>query len=220
MSSRPSSAYDKQPLQQALQSLAISAATNIAGVDFASITVRRKDQTLDTIATTDDLATDLDKYQYELHEGPCYDAVTDERFVVVNDLAAVDGRYPRFGPRAVEFGVRGQAGIQLEHNCERAGLNLYARKPDAFDQSTIHLAELFSNQAAVLLGYARQVGSLSEALQSRQDIGTAVGITMQRYDLPQDQAFGFLVRISNHRNIKLRDIAFQVIEGTFDPTAG
>jgi AmiR/NasT family two-component response regulator len=84
----------------------------------------------------------------------------------------------------------------------------------------MHMAERFSNQAAVLLGYARQIGSLGEALQSRQDIGTAVGITMQRFDIDRDQAFGFLVRISNDRNIKLRDIAQQVINGTFDLTSG
>jgi ANTAR domain/GAF domain len=220
MSAPPWSAYDKQPVQQALQSLATSAAANIAGVDFASVSVRRKDQTLDTVAATDPLAMKLDTMQYELGEGPCYAAVTDERFVVVNDLAAHDNPYPRFGPRAVELGVRAQTAIQLENSGEQAGLNLYARKPDAFDHSTMQFAELFSNQAGVLLGYARQVGSLGEALQSRQDIGTAVGITMQRYGVDRDEAFGFLVRISNDRNIRLREIAHQVIEGTFDPTAG
>jgi hypothetical protein len=189
-------------------------------VDFASISVRRKDQTLETVATTDPLAMKLDTLQYELGEGPCYAAVTDERFVVVNDLAAHESPYPRFGPRAVEHGIRAQTAIQLADNGERAGLNLYARKPQAFGHATMQMAELFSNQAGVLLGYARQVGSLGEALQSRQDIGTAVGITMQRYEIDRDQAFGFLVRISNDRNIKLRDIAHQIIDGTFDPTAG
>ncbi len=153
-------------------------------------------------------------------KAPAIAAVTDKRFVVVNDLAAADGPYPRFGPRAVEAGVRAQTAIQLAHNGEQAGLNLYARQPDAFDYSTMQLAELFSSQAAVLLGYARQVGSLGVALQSRQDIGTAVGITMQRYGVDRDHAFGFLVRLSQDRNIKLRDIAQQVIEGTCDPTAG
>src|SRR4051812_9816549 len=111
MSAQPSSAYDKQPVKQALGSLAASAASNITGVDFASVSVRRKDHTLDTVAATDPLALDLDKIQYELGEGACYAAVTDERFVVVNDLAAADCPFPRFGPRAVEFGVRAQTAI-------------------------------------------------------------------------------------------------------------
>src|SRR5215213_6798673 len=108
MSTRTSSVYEKQPLKQALESLAASAASNINGVDFASVSVRRKDKSLDTVAATDPLARDLDKLQYELGEGPCYAAVTDERFVVVNDLAAHDTPYPRFAPRALEFGVRAQ----------------------------------------------------------------------------------------------------------------
>jgi hypothetical protein len=220
MSAQPSSVYDKQPLLQALEALTASAANNISGVDFASVSVRRKDRSLDTVAATDPLALDLDKIQYELGEGPCYDAVTDERIVVVNDLAAHDTPYPRFAPRALEFGVRAQTAIQLAHNSEQAGLNLYARTPQAFDHTTMQMAELFSNQAALLLGYARQVGSLGEALQSRQDIGTAVGITMQRYGVDRDQAFRFLIRNSNDRNIKLRTIAAQIIDGTFDPAAG
>jgi hypothetical protein len=219
MSAQPSSVYDKQPLLQALEALAASAASNITGVDFASVSVRRKDRSLDTVAATDPLALDLDKIQYELGEGPCYDAVTDERIVVVNDLAAHDIPYPRFAPRALEFGVRAQTAIQLAHNSEQAGLNLYARTPQAFDHTTMHMAELFSNQAALLLGYARQVGSLGQAVQSRQDIGTAVGILMERYGLDRDHAFGLLVRISNDRNIKLRVIAEDVIAGSFDPTA-
>ena len=56
---------------------------------------------------------------YELREGPCYAAVTDERFIVVNDLAAPDNPYVRFGPRAVDLGVRAQTAIQLAHNGER-----------------------------------------------------------------------------------------------------
>ena len=43
MSAQPPSAYDKQPLKQALESLAASAASNITGVDFASVSVRRND---------------------------------------------------------------------------------------------------------------------------------------------------------------------------------
>ncbi len=84
------------------ESLATSAASNITGVDFASVSVRRKDQTLDTVAATDALAIRTRQAPVRAQEGPCYAAVTDERFIVVNDLAAHDSPYPRFGPRAVE----------------------------------------------------------------------------------------------------------------------
>jgi ANTAR domain/GAF domain len=194
-----------------------SAASNIPGTDFVSITERRRNEPLRTVAATDPLATQADTLQYELREGPCYAAVTSTRFVLVNDLAAtVD--FPRYGPQAVELGIGAQAAIQLQHNGDTAGLNLYARTSGAFDRSTVHIAELFATHAGALLGYVEQVEQLSEALHTRTDIGTAVGILMERYGIGEHQAFAFLARNSQNRNIKVRTLAQQVIKGTFDTT--
>jgi len=201
----------------ALGSLAASAEANIPGVDFASITVRDADDSLRTLAATDPLAEKMDALQYELREGPCYAAVTDERFVLINEMAAAHD-YPRYGPRAAEFGVGAQSAIQLVHNGERAGLNLYARRPGVFDRSTVQFAELFATQAAALLEYAVQVEQLGEALHTRTDIGTAVGIVMERYRIDRNRAFAFLVRASNNHNVKLRILAEQIIRGTFEST--
>jgi GAF domain-containing protein len=190
---------------------------NIPGVDFASITLQQVDKSLHTLAATDPLAETLDALQYELREGPCYAALTEERFVLVNDVTTTTD-FPRYGPRAAEHGVRAQAAVQLAHNGERAGLNLYSRSLQAFDRSTVQFAELFATQAAALLQYAVQVEQLGEALHSRTDIGTAVGIVMERYGIDRNRAFAFLVRHSNHRNLKLRELAQQVIDGTFTST--
>jgi GAF domain-containing protein len=195
----------------ALAGLAVSAVGNIPRVDFVSITVHGEGESLRTVAATDQLAEQLDALQYELREGPCYVAVTDERFVLVNNVGVAHD-FPRYGPRAAELGVRSQAAIQLSHNGERAGLNLYARKVDAFDRSTVELADLFATQAGDLLDYAEQVEQLSEALHTRTDIGTAVGIVMERDGLDRHQAFAFLVRNSNNRNVKVRLLAQQLIE--------
>jgi GAF domain-containing protein len=203
--------------EAALQSLAVSAATNIPGADFVSISLHREGEPMKTVAATDPLAEQTDELQYQLHEGPCYAAITDERFVLVNDLAAA-GEFPRYGPKAVDLGVGGQAAIQLLHNGERAGLNLYARRAGAFDRSTVQIAELFAAQAGALLGYAEQVEQLSEALHTRTDIGTAVGILMERYGIDRHRAFAFLARNSQTRNIKVRLLAQHVIDGTFQST--
>lgn len=202
---------------EALQGLATSAATNIPGVDFASITLHGADNTLQTVAATDPLAEQIDALQYELREGPCYSAVTDERFVLVNDVAT-SSDFQRYGPQAAELGVGSQAAMQLLHDRQRAGLNLYAQRADAFDRSTIQMAELFATQAASLLEYAEQVEQLSEALHTRTDIGTAVGIVMERYGIDRNRAFAFIVRNSNNQNLKLRVLAQQVIEGHLEVT--
>lgn len=214
MSAETASSHEPTAQEAALGSLAASAARNIPGVDFVSITVREGDSQLYTAAATDSLAEKADALQYELREGPCYAAVTDERFVMVNDMAAAV-EFPRYGPRVVDLGVRAQAAIQLVDGRRRAGLNLYARTAGNFDRATVQFAELFATQAGALLGYAEQVEQLSDGLHTRTDIGTAVGIVMERYGIDRHQAFAFLARNSQNENVKLRILAQRVIDGTF-----
>ncbi len=57
-----------------------------------------------------------------------------------------------------------------------------------------------------------ELGHLRTALESRERIGIAKGMLMARYGLNEDQAFAFLSRTSQDRNVKLRDVAGQVIE--------
>jgi hypothetical protein len=216
MSSQTLSSHVPSAPQEAFTSLVASAAENIPGVDFVSITFQEADQ-LYTVASTDPLAEQADAVQYELREGPCYAAINGERFVLVNDLAAAV-EFPRYAPRVVALGVGAQAAVQLVDGRRRAGLNLYARTAGNFDRSTVQVAELFATQAGALLGYAGQVEQLSVALHTRSDIGIAVGILMERYRIDRHGAFAFLTRNSQHRNIKVRILAQQVIDGTFEST--
>jgi hypothetical protein len=75
------SPYLPHPQAAALEALAASAAANIPGVDFASVTVRRADRSMYTVAATEPLASEVDLLQYELREGPCYADVTEQRFL-------------------------------------------------------------------------------------------------------------------------------------------
>jgi GAF domain-containing protein len=202
--------------EEALHTLVATAAKNIPGADFVSITTGTHDGPLSTVAATDPRAEMADELQYQLHEGPCYAAVTSQRFVLVNNLAGSPD-FPRYAPRAVELGIGAQAAIQLLDGHQRAGINLYALAAGAFDRSTIELAELFATQAAALLGYAVQVEQLSTALHTRTDIGMAMGILMERYQMDHSQSFAYLSRVSQARNIKVRLLAQSVIDGSFDP---
>jgi hypothetical protein len=214
MSAVTRSADEESATEAALGLIATSAAQSIPGVDFASITMHEADRTLHTAIATDSVAERADALQYELCEGPCYAAVTDERLVLVDDLST-DVRFPRYAARVVDLGMRAQAAIQLVRGRRRAGLNLYARTPGSLDDSSMQYAELFAAQAGAVLGYARQVEHLSEALASRTDIGTAIGILMERYRIDRDQAFALLSRTSQQSNIKVRVLAQRVIDGSF-----
>jgi GAF domain-containing protein len=182
-------------------------------VEYSSITMRHPDGTLDSYAMTDDLLVELDEKQFELQEGPCYDAATDQAFSVSGDLRA-DERYPRYGEAAAQAGVRSQAGIRLFENPKTIGsLNLYSRNVGAFQD--IHaLGKLFAHQAAVALAYSIEIQTLKEALATRTRIGQAVGVVMERYKVPEQQAFAFLTRLSQNRNVKLRVVADELISAT------
>ena len=165
-----------------------------------------------TAAASDPLVTKLDQVQYELSEGPCLDAMRHHTATPVADLRT-DNRWPRFGPRAVAAGVISQMGIEIfRQGSTVGGLNLYASRPNAFDDDTRHAAALFARHAGLALEKSLTITNLTEALQTRQIIGQAIGIVMQRYTLDEAQAFKHLVRISQTTNIKLRDVAQNVVD--------
>jgi hypothetical protein len=154
----------------------------------------------------------LDAAQYELREGPCYDAATDAVSVVSPHLAA-DERFPRYAAVAVKAGVRAQAGLRLFETprpTARGALNLYSRDVGSLADMTI-VGQLFTHQSAVALDYAREIENLQEAMKTRQLIGRAVGIAMERYGLNEERAFGFLARVSQSRNVKLRVVAEEIV---------
>ena len=129
--------------------------------------------------------------------------------MVADDLDDDDGqRWPEFAPRAVEAGYRGLMSTQLSVNSGvRAALNLYSAAPHAFDEEAQTLAGLFGIQASILLYGAETAAQLQRAVDSRDLIGQAKGILMERHRLSADQAFSVLVRASQQTNVKLRALA-------------
>jgi len=198
-------------LDETLLTLTRGAADAVPGADHASISLRRPDGTLETIAATDPLIDHLDARQYELQEGPCYAAVTADPLTISNDLAC-DPRWPSYGPIAAEAGVNAQMAVVVAGNgAGRTSLNLYAAHQ--FGRDCVELAELFASHAAVALDVVHTVGSLSRAVATRQVIGQATGVVMERYQIDSERAFAFLTRTSQQTNVKLRDVAAQIVDG-------
>lgn len=209
-SRRLSEALAPGDLDQTLDRITRAAVEVLPDVGFASITVKHSDGRLTTTAPTDPMILALDAAQYELQEGPCYEAATDTLHVVSPHLAT-DDRFARYGPVAVSAGIQAQAGIRLFDAPESNGaLNLYSERPGSFDDLEV-LGQLFVHHSAVALAYARQVGQLQEAVRTRQLIGQAVGVAMERFDLDDARAFAFLTRLSQDNNIKLRVIAERLL---------
>lgn len=210
-SRRLSEALAPGDLDATLESITRAAVEVVPDVAFASITVKHGDGRLSTSAPTDPLVLPLDAAQYRFQEGPCYEAATETVHVTSPHLAD-DGRFPRYGPVAVAAGIQAQAGIRLFDGRDSNGaLNLYSERPGSFEDLEM-LGQLFVHHSAVALAYARQVTQLQEAVRTRQLIGQAVGVTMERFGLDEARAFAFLTRLSQDSNIKLRVIAERLLD--------
>ena len=198
-------------LDTTLSRVTAAAVEVLPEVQYSSITIKHADGRLETVAPTAALLVDLDAAQYELQEGPCFEAAVDTVHITSSNLAA-DERFPAYAPVAVAAGIRAQAGIRLfETPAANGALNLYSKRVGSFQDLGV-LAELFAHQAAVALDYARQIDQLQEAVKSRGLIGQAVGLVMERFRLDEARAFAFLTRLSQDQNTKLRVIAERLVE--------
>jgi hypothetical protein len=129
--------------------------------------------------------------------------------VVAQDLAGPDGeRWPRFAPHAVDAGFRALMSTQLSvEGGLRAALDLYSATPKAFDANARTLAGLFGVQAALLLYGSQEATYLQRAVDSRDLIGRAKGIVMERFGVGDDAAFQMLIKSSQDTNMKLTAVA-------------
>ncbi|CAA9371761.1 MAG: hypothetical protein AVDCRST_MAG47-1303 [uncultured Nocardioidaceae bacterium] len=197
-------------LDQTLSRITAAAVEVLPDVSMSSISIQHSDGKLDTVAPTHDVLCEVDARQYELREGPCYEAAADAGNIVSTDVAN-DDRFPRYRAVAVEAGIRAQVGVRLFDSAKSQGaLNLYSDRVGAFEDLG-SLADLFREQSAMALAYAQEVQTLRDAVTTRQLIGQAVGIVMERYQLNDQRAFAFLARLSSTRNVKLRVVAEEVL---------
>lgn len=201
-----------QTLAETLQAITDAATHSVPGFDQVGISTLRKDGTAETQAATGELVGELDRIQYTLSEGPCVDSLRDNDVVMAPRLGD-DPRWPRFAKEAVSLGVQSQMAIKLYLDGEGTigGLNLYSTTSEDIDPEAEPAAELFAAHAAIALGNAKNRQQLNEALDSRRLIGQALGILMERYQMTEDRAFAFLVRASSHGNVKLRDVAEELV---------
>ena len=201
------------------------AVTTIEGCDFAGICMLEGNR-LETPVFTDPIVADLDGLQRETGEGPCLDALTHGLTFYASDLGE-DVRWPLLGPRAVDRGIRSVLGLPLPVNGQPGALNLYARYHDAFGVIDRGRGALLAAMAGLAITVAqthedeeRRAHNLQEALSTREVIGQAQGILMERDRISSEQAFDILRRASQHLNRKLREVAQGLVDTGERPDTG
>lgn len=132
---------------------------------------------------------------------------------------ANETRWPRFATEAVGLGVGAMMCFQLPVTGDNLGaLNMYASDPGAFGEEPESIGLVFASHAAIAISAAQQQEHLRSAVDSRDLIGQAKGVLMERYKLTGGDAFAVLVRASSHTNRKLVDIAEELSNTGVIPT--
>lgn len=225
------SLYAAQTVQDTLQRIVDLSVETIDGCSGAGISFVQGDEIV-TPVWTEPMVLKIDEMQYTTNQGPCLDAISHGESFYADDLLT-DDRWPAFGPKAAAAGMRCLLSFCLFGETVLGALNLYARLPRAFGATDRAQALIFATHAGVALAAAstqertnnalsvelKRLDDLHGALASRQVIGRAEGILMQRELISAEDAFDLLRRASQHLNTKLREVAQVVVDtGEVPPT--
>ncbi len=208
-----------------LQRVVDLAAETIEGCDFAGVFLLGGGS-ITTPVHTHPLVVEIDALQHQCEEGPCLAAIAQRTTHYADDLAD-DARWPCFGPRATTLGVRSALAVSLSADGTLGALNLFARCSQAFGVVDRAKGVILAALAGLALSSAeahdaeeRRVDNLQEALVTREVIGQAQGILMERERITPDQAFDVLRRATQHLNIKLRVVAQALVDTGERPQTG
>ncbi|MFL6143711.1 MAG: GAF and ANTAR domain-containing protein [Labedaea sp.] len=207
---------DTEDIQDFLDQLARVAAAIVAG-GSCGITLRRDGRAM-TVASSDDRATRVDEVQYGHDQGPCLSSLRTGEINVIDDLAE-DMRWGDYRMDALAHGIRSSVSIPLRHGTHSVGaLNLYSDRPHAFGTDEQAEARRFGAEAGRVVALAVRLAQQAElaanlkaALTSRSTIDQAIGVIMGQNRCTADEAFHLLRSASQNRNVKLREVAAQIL---------
>ena len=218
--------YEADSFDDVLLRIAQTAVSTVAGCQMASVTLGERGS-YQTAATTDSTASAVDQVQYDAQEGPSLDAV-DAPIVYAQSFP--DTRWPTLASRPSDLGAQSAASYRLAAASlattgTGGSLNTYGVEPDAFSDEAQQIGLILAAHASVAAGAVRErdalqdlARNLNNALLSRDVIGQAKGILMERLNLSPEDAFDVLRSASNRLNVKLHNVALRLAEPVEPPT--
>ena len=198
--------------EDALLDIIENGVASVPGARYAGVTLIDKHAVVTTAAATHEHVRLLDRIQAETREGPCLASAWSHHTLRIDDLSA-DRRWPRYCRSAVErTPVRSVLSIRLYHDGPSlAALTFYSDEVEVFDDDSVELALIFAAHTAAALTLTQREDQFRSALASRDVIGQAKGMLMERFGIDAHAAFELLRRISQEKNVKLVDIAENLV---------
>jgi GAF domain-containing protein len=195
-----------------LQEVTAAAVELIPGAHTAGILLIGKGGRFESLAGTDGVPHELDELQHTLQEGPCLDAAMHEDVVRTDDFRR-ETRWPAYSAAAQRIGVLSGLSFRLYTQKRTAGaLNLFGYEATEWDDERMTVGSILAAQAVAALAATVESEQLRSAVRSRDRIGQAKGIIMERFTVDDVAAFDMLRRLSQEGNTPLIDIAQRVID--------
>jgi GAF domain-containing protein len=202
---------DAPTLDDALQRALELAIDIVPGCEQAGISLQREKR-VETPASVGPLAKACDRLQEQLGKGPCVTALREADVVRIDDILT-DERWPDFAEGAAQLGLRSMFACRLATTRDVLGaLNLYSSEPDAFGSDSENLALGYATHVSLALSAIDKEKNLRKAMDSREIIGQAMGILMERHRITASQSFDLMVHVSQRSNVKLRAIAEELVQ--------
>lgn len=199
-------------VDEVLADVTAAAVELIPRADVSGVLLLKKGGEFESLADTDDLAAQLDHLQHQFGEGPCAEAALQETIVRSDDLRD-EPRWPQYAPAAVQHGVLGSLSFKLYTADRTAGaLNLFSFEAGPWDAEAETIGTVLAAHAAAAILAVRHGEQLQSALSTRDRIGQAKGIIMERFGVDDVRAFDLLRKLSQESQLKLVDIAQQVVD--------
>jgi GAF domain-containing protein len=199
-------------IEDVLNGVTSSAVELITGADTAGVLLVSKGGKYESLSGTSELIYELDHLQEKFNQGPCLDAAVIELVVRTEDFE-IEKRWPRYSRAVAEMGVRSSISFKLYTGERTAGaLNVFSRKPHSFDADAEVIGTILAAHAAAAILASRDSQQLQAALLSRDVIGQAKGILMERFTIDAVGAFEMLRKLSQQMNVRLAEIAQRVVD--------
>lgn len=181
------------------------------------VTVRQDSRPV-TLTASDDWTMRVDQMQYDLGEGPCVDAMSTGKVNYIPDTTT-EVRWAGFCQAAHDEGVLSCLALPLNSPNGLMGCyNLYSRRSEGFTEESRGQLKVFAGNAAGAVAVAMKLAdqaqlseNLNQALTSRAVIDRAIGIMMAQQRCDASAAFDILRRASQNRNVKLRELAAEIV---------
>jgi len=200
---------------------------DVLDVGAAGLMLVAPDGDLRVMASSSEAMRMLELFELQSHEGPCLDCYRTGQPVVNQDLATVNGRWPRFAAEALAAGFHSAHALPMRLRGTVIGaLNLFHTESGEMHQADVDAAQALADVATVAILQHRAAlegqlvnEQLHSALNTRIVIEQAKGMVAEREGLNMEEAFSTLRNHARNHNLRLADVAQDVIGGTLAPSA-